>query len=458
MKRADLYRILKILCIVLCAVFLLVACGGESGGSLTGDSSDEPGTLADNQRKCWQKDLLKVFYDALGKMSLSVYNDLTRDNILGLMVVIFSAWMAFQILRHVSSTSPESIGEFWTKVIRQATLCFACGFLASSTENILYTINTFVFPIYITLLEFSAHVLQLLDPASAAAKAILLPGADQICEPYNYSLVDSATCTIPKGANIQLTANSFPTEPLNLMGCMACAVSSRLDVGYTIAAHLFSSGGFAAACVALLLIAAFTFAKWGFALYLVDSIFRLDMMIVIMPFLILFFAFEQTRKWTVTGFKIILNSAAVMLCMAVLVSMTIIAMQQVLISPTMGMEVGTVKDYTTLGTIPLTMIFLGFVIVKASGLAVSLSESVTGGSGETRFQKKMAALVGTVAKGLLLLISFGGGKIITAMVDHSARLRALAEKAQKARAQMARIQNRLNSLAGRNKPQQKEDE
>ena len=259
----------------------------------------------------------------------------------------------------------------------------------------------------------------------------------------------SGACQLPDTSKIEISTSSFPDEPLQMMGCMACAVGSRLDVGYRLAMYAMS-GGFFGFLVGCFLVAAFTITKLGFAMYLVDSIFRLDMMVIVMPFLILFYPFEQTRKWSITGFKIILNSSAIMLCLGVLVSMTILAMQKILLNDSMG-EFGDTSVYQNFGVVPISLIFLGFVIIKASGLAVSLSESVTGGSGDTKFQKKMAALVGTVAKGLLVAFTAGSGKAITTIVEHSQRLRAAAEKIQKAKAKMQKAQQKMQHLAGRDK-------
>lgn len=451
MKR-NIYTLLKILCIAFCAVFLLTACGSDDemklGGGAGGETSEE---VSDEQHKCWQKELLKIFYKNLGDMTLGVYKNLTNENILSIMFIAFSIWMAFQILRHVSTPSPESIGEFWTKVLRKATICLACGILASSTTNILYAINTFVFPIYVTLLEFCSQVLQTVShtPEASTTGIILENGDEQICEAYTNQISAAAGCIINNTKNIKMTATSFPVEPLNMMGCMACAVSDRLNVGYSIAFRLITGEGILGVLIGISLLAMFTIAKFGFSLYLIDSIFRLDMMIVIAPFLIMFFPFEQTRKWTTVGFKIILNSAALMLCIAILLTMTMLAMQNVLLDSSFD-NFGEVDSYKTAGIVPISMLFLGFVIVKACGTGVSLSDSVTGGSGDTRFQKKMAALVGTIAKGVFHFVTAGAGRIATVAIEHSERLKEVQKKVQKAQAKVQQARNRINSIAGRN--------
>ena len=455
MKNINFYRLLKMLCIAFGVVFLLVACGNTPGAnpyqetqmSEEEQAKAQSGGFTQDSKLCWQGELLGLFYKPLGDMALNVYSQLTStNNIMNLMMLAFSLWMAFQILRHVSSPTPESMGEFWTKILRKGALCFACGYLASSPESILYVLNTFVFPIYLTLLELCGNVLDITAKTpEAAAKSLKLPGSSEICETYNYSM--SGGCKLPDTGSIGLTTDKFPEEPLNMMGCMACAVGSRLDVGYHVAVLAMSQGffGFLVGCF---LIAAFFITKMGFAMYLVDSIFRLDMMIIIAPFLILFYPFEQTRKWTVTGFKIILNSSAIMLCLGVLISMTILAMQKILVNPDMG-ELGSKESYSDFGVIPISLIFLGFVIIKASGVAVSLSESVTGGGGDTKFQKKMAALVGTVAKGLFVALTWGSGKAVTAVIEHSQRLKAIHDKIQKAKKKVEKVQNKMRQLAGR---------
>ena len=474
MKNVNIYKILKLMCIVFGAIFLLVACGDpEEGGSPMADTTS-PAVQADAQNKgfegndvmnepkigdkekaaigessCWQGELLAIFYKPLADMSLDVYKKLTSENIMNLMILAFSLWMAFQILRHVASPTPESIGEFWTKVLRKATLCFACGYLASTPESIMYVINTFVMPIYITLLELCGHVLDLTNNTEEAkAAAVYLQGHDGygICDSFNHG-GGTRACQVPDSVSVKVTSTEFPTEPLTLMSCMACSVSARLDTGIRVAMYALHGGVFGV-LVGVFLMLAFLITKLGFAMYLVDSIFRLDMMIIIAPFLILFYPFEQTRKWTTTGFKIILNSSAIMLCMGVLISMTVMAMVKVLSKDSIG-NFGDTKAYDSFGIIPVSLIFLGFIIVKAAGTAVSLADSITGGGGDTKFQKKMASLVGTVAKGIFTAFTAGAGRVVTSIVESSQRLRALSDKVKSTQEKINKIHEKMQHLAGR---------
>ena len=108
----DFFKIFKILCIALCAVFFLTACGSDS--ALCSDEKQTEESAKGAGADCWQQSMIKIFYEHTGQVALKSYKKLTSENLLSLMMLAFTIWMAFQILGHVSASSPESMGEFWT--------------------------------------------------------------------------------------------------------------------------------------------------------------------------------------------------------------------------------------------------------------------------------------------------------------------------------------------------------
>ncbi|MCQ2735368.1 MAG: hypothetical protein MJ212_05425 [Alphaproteobacteria bacterium] len=449
------FNILKIICTLLCVVLLVSACSGDSASS-GGDAKTKLADVSDGQdivqvaeahRTCWTGDLLKMFYNDLGTTSLSVYNKLTGEDLLGLMVVVFSVWMAFQILRHVATPSPESPGEFWTKVMRKGALCLVCGILASSTDNIMYALNTFVFPVYITLLELASSILQMTAKMDTIDMLQVIGGQD-FCEVYAHHITD-AGCTIADSSNIKFTDQSFPEEPLQLMTCMTCAVGDRLNIGYEVALRAMILPQLTPALLGIFLLVIFTIVKICFVLYIIDSVFRMDMMIVIMPFLILFYPFEQTRKWTATGFKLILNSAGIMLCLVVIVATTILAMQNVLGDQSIGIDFGDFSTYKNFGVAPAALMFLGFVILKATKMAVSMSDSVTGGGADAKIQKKVAAVVGTIIRGIIALFSMGSSEAAGATMEAVQKSAEIAEKIEKIRAKIEKMKADIQKAMGK---------
>ncbi len=454
MKKFNLWKLCKILCMALMLAFALTACGGEGGeGSMMheecmdGEECGDNEKLALSQHSCWQSSLLELLYKDIGSMTTDVYGKLTAENLMGLMILAFTVWMAWQILKHVSAPTPESIGEFWTKIIRKAAICIVCGTLASSPANIMYAINTFVFPVYVTILEFTSDVmLKLADTPEAKTTAIMLPGGtdEQICEAYVHSL---SSCSLPAGG-VKMTTAKFPDEPMSLMSCMVCAVSDRLGVGYDIAIRLFAKG-LMATITGIFLIVAFTIAKLCFVLYLVNGIFRLNMMIIIMPFLILFYPFEQTRKWTVKGFQVFLSSAGIMMSLGIIVSMTIFGMQKLLIDKTMGFAFGNPDEYAGFGVIAMALIFMGFLIIKSCAMALEITEQIIGYAGEAGAAKKVQALAQIIAGLTFELITWGSGKVVTTAAQYIERVRAILEKYRKIKQQVQKVQQKVQNLAGR---------
>ncbi len=466
MKKINFWNICKIFCLLLCAAFILTACGNNGKGDLmheqcipTNPPADpehpdwcpvaDDSKLALSQHTCWQSSLLSLLYKDIGNMTKGVYKALTDEKLLPLIILAFSVWMAWQILKHVSSPTPEAIGEFWTKIIRKAAICIVCGTLASSPANLMYTVNNFIFPVYVTILEFTATVLhELAATPEAQTTAIKWPSFqsnEEICEAYVHNI---KKCNFPKMDNIKMTTETFPTEPLELMSCMTCVVSDHLAIGYDIAIRLFSKG-LTATLTGLFLVVAFTIAKISFALYLVDSIFRLNIMIICLPFLILFYPFEQTRKWTVKGFQIILSSAGIMMCIGIIVSMTVFGMEKLLLDKSMGLSFGDPNSYSGFGIVAMALIFMGFVVIKACDLALEITGSITGFAGEAGLQKKLKSLVQLVAGFVFELATAGAGKALTVAMRYSERLRAIVEKTRKAQAKIQKFNNRIQHLAGR---------
>lgn len=454
MKILKLNNLLRVLFIAFSVLFLLTACSSQEGGISTGP--DDVRNSQDLQSTCWQGQFLKLFYKNLGTQTLNVYNKLTSENLMNIVLLGFTIWMAYQILRHVSSPTPEALGEFWTKIVRKAFLCAFCGILASSTEQIYYVVNNFIFPIYITILEFTSEIMERLakDP-DAQVKAIKIDSSfgddteGYICEVYKDSNWGASGCKFTPKNMDNFTAKTFPQEPLKMLSCMACSVSSRLGIGYDIGLRLMKIVSLTSFICGAFLIVCFTIAKLCFVLYLVDSIFRLNMILIILPFLIMAYPFEQLRKWSATGFKIILHSSAIMMCLGLIVSVTILAMQKMLVQDDIGF--GLRMNYENFGTTALSLIFMGFMIVKATGLAVSLAGSATGGGGGTGFQKKVQQLVAYAAKGAFHLVTAGGGKVATAIIDHVEKLRQAREKYQKAKAKADKAMHAMNKFAGRTK-------
>lgn len=134
-----------------------------------------------------------------------------------------------------------------------------------------------------------------------------------------------------------------------------------------------------------------------------------------------------------------------MLCLGLIVSITVLAIQKMLLEG----EYASFDNYRNFGTTALSIILMGFLIVKATGLSIELSTKITGIRASANFQKKFQQLAVTVGKAALTYFTGGAGKIATSIIDHVETLRNARTKYNNLKSKINSAKNRLNNLAGR---------
>ena len=337
-------------------------------------------------------------------------------------MVAFAIWLTFRLIKHVSSFSEDSPAEVWTEVLQKIFICFVCGLLASSTTNVLFVLNTIIFPLYNALLELGSAMISHINRGTSIS--ILnttweLPF--QQVQPQHTLLCQSGSLT-----KVTLE-NGFPVEPQKMLECLTCAVSERLNFGMKLGLMAMIEMPLSGILVGLLLIVAFLIVKIAFVFYLIDALFRFALMVMILPLLIMAFAFKPTRNWLKIGFFTILNSAGILMMIAIIIIMILIGLHELIkaISPLVtvglavdaanqmiesnGEEVGGLDD---LGVPFLVLMMMAFLVIGAVKMAKEMADKLVGGGGEANFQKKIAS---KAAQLIRLAIMIYGGKALTAM-------------------------------------------
>lgn len=441
----NIFVLFKTIFAVLCLVCMLSACSttGDKDmtlveGNLTGEESD----LDEQQRACWQSELLAAFYDAMAASSLKAYPKVTASA-MPFMMVAFALWLALRILKHISSVVEESPAEVWTEVARMAFVCLVCGLLASSTTFLLFVLNRIIFPIYYAFLEYGSEVLNALTQGeNMDSKGIFLGQTetfnDKVQHGFCIVYTNTLTCQAPTPSQIALEqgAGSFPAGPSEMMQCLTCATSDRMQIGFSLSTFLMTMNTLSAALCGLILFAIFAIVKIAFVFYMIDSIFRMNIMVILLPCFILAYPFKFSRKWTKIGFLSILNSSAIMAFIAILIAMSLLAMQYIL---TDNADLfGTRAHYSEFGVMPLSLILIAFLILKSIGIAVSLADAIVGGGAGTDFQKKIAAFAAWTGKKIFSALTGGLGKVLLK--------NPTVQKMKEAR---DRTKEKLNKMAGR---------
>ena len=455
-KKVNIIKIIGMLMLALALVFTLSGC--SEGEALQSDKSDDE--MANEHLDCWQKEILTLLYDTMGTVSMGMYTKIT-DGAFSLMMVAFSIWFAIRLLKFVSSVKDAAgeSAEMWNEVLQKFLLCFVCGYLATSVEGLLWILNMVIFPIYNAFLEFGSHILSATSETNASGQQTVTVFGQTI------TAGKSIVCNAEGARNASMTG--FPEAPRNMMNCMICAVNERLTLGNALAYHVLKMKGFMVTVVGLLILACFTMIKLGFVFYLVDTIFRFTMMIVLLPILIMSYAFDKTRGWTSTGFKTIMNSAAFMMVIAILIAMALLAVIQILqdnqaiFNPQGEAQEAAFKEFNPA---VMSLLLVAFLIKNTLSVAQKMVSSIIGDNAEAKFQKKLKALVGMIAKGVLAWLTAGASKGVEAVqriqkvkeqIDkvknsHVGKaVKAAHNKYKGAKEKFQKMSDTMNNLAGR---------
>ena len=407
LKNINVKSCLRIGLMLFALVFVLSACSGEDNqGHETKAVGDNDGSNADSHKSagCWQKDILTVVYKSIGMTVMDMFKKLT-NGALNLMFTAYAVWLAYRLLRFVSSFAEENPGEMWNEIIRKAGICLFCGFLASNSTMTLTVVNDLLFPIYNAFLELGAEIM------SAGVEGYAVDSFKALGEDVSasdYPLKCSAT-------NLSAPVNNeFPKSTEEMMNCMICALSQRLVFGMKVSLAAMNTGvtGFV---VGFIMLASFVVVYLSFTFYMVDSIFKFGVMILMLPLLILSFAFGPTKEWTKKGFSNIMESAVLMMALCILLTMAIVAMVVMLQdNPKIFSDASGFSDVT----IPMMcLLLMAFLVSGSIKVSTQLAGALIGSKVSTKTQEKVKAALQLVGKVLLNLVTYGFGSKVTAVLN-----------------------------------------
>lgn len=455
-RKVDILRFLGMLMLAFLVSFTLSGCSEDAANASNKSESE----LAEEHRSCWQDKVLTLLYDTMGTVAMGSYEKLTKGA-LSFMMVAFALWFSFRLMKFVASPKDASgeTAEMWNEVLKKLLICFVCGLMASSTDGLLYVLNMIIFPIYNAFLEFGGKVLETTSMTDASG--------NQVVEVFGEKITagKSIVCTLTGESSASL--EGFPEGPREMMNCLICAVNERLTLGNALAFKVLQQEGFMVVVVGLLILVSFTIIKLGFVFYLVDTIFRFTLMIVILPLLIMAYAFDQTKDWTKQGFLIVLNSAAFMMIIAILIAMALLTVMQILQdNPEIFNPQGEAakEAFKELNPAVMSLLLIAFLIKNTLSVSQKMVETIVGGKTEAKFQKKLKALVEMLGKGILALFTMGASKGLEA-VQRIKKVQETIDKAKKshvgkaatatyrkykeARDKFNKIRDTVNRLAGR---------
>ena len=420
----NTFRVLKLMMMVVSVVILLTACNANETENTSQSplaDGENPSTAASNYTKCWQEEVINVLYDLMGTVALTTYKKMT-GGALAFMMVVFAIWMSYRLMQQLSSFKEETMGEVWTEIAKRFFLCFVCGLIASRVELLVVVLGDVIFPIYNAFLEFASEIMAVTVPTDVNHSFNIFG--------YSFSLVESSNALQCKAATIEFSGDptNFPDSPKQMMDCMVCAISHSLSFGLQAGFNIMQQTvGVTGWLIGLFTIIAFMCVKLSFVFYLIDTIFRFTVMVVMLPFMIMGYAFPKTRGLLSRGVANMLNSAGFMMFFALIVVICVQALS-VILTAFKGVLVpgpdGGVP-YKDLSVPFICIMMICFLVFSSVKIAGSLCDTLVGGKSNSEFQKTAKALIvgaftwlasaglkvfGVSDKKVNKFISFMGGK------------------------------------------------
>lgn len=379
----------------------LASCGTGNGDKRDHNAYNNGKNITEEVKEdhavCWQSGVLDLIYNVLSKTTQRTHSHM-MSGALAVMMIAFSIWFAFRIFLQVGSIKPEdNIGELWKEVLNKFFICFTCGLLASSSTFINFTLEYTVFPVFNAFIEFGSNLLN------------------------QNGTVSNLVCKATNSTAKVVESEYFPSSPQKLMGCMVCSVNERLGIAMDFVTDSLFGNGFVRFLMGCILWILLLFVKLGFVFYIVDSLFKFTLMAILLPLLIMSFAFKQTSSWAKKGFLYMIHSSVLICFIGIILSVSIGAVEVmfskdnastpakqetvvsdgnksqakeevVSVSSIIYENVDNHKNAggsqsNTLGIFFITMMLICFLLVQSVSVAVSVTNSMVGVSVDAKFNQ-----------------------------------------------------------------------
>jgi len=423
----------------LAMVFFLSGCESDDDTSLS-----EEGNY-NEQSSCWQTQIT----DAVTMIVDQLYKNGCDEVIHGganLILVAFAVWMAFKLLKVLSSFKEESLGEVWTEIFQKLFICAVCAYFVTESAHVDEALQLFVIPIYQTLIELGL-------------RGISSDGGGEIVhvDLTNFHLGDYGELDFthdvpvcPDALAVQISDGNLYSSIRPSTNCMVCTIGARLNSGVKIAISLVTSGNIGGILLGIFMICLFTVAKFGFVLFVIDSLFRINFAAFLIPVLILGVPFNFTRKWSKQGFLMFINSSGIMMFMGILINIAMLSLEQLLNQFQNSGDI-TSENIEGNGVVLLAMFLIALLFVNIPGLAVTLANQFIGGGQGKEFADKITKfamrMMKKAAAAVINTLSDGATNAFTETMEKYEKTREIMDNAKQIK---NAIGSKIDSLAGYN--------
>ena len=339
---------------------------------------------------CWGCTIFDALFNAINDIIKVLYIEMSYGA-LGLLTIIFALWIAFRVGKVLFSFKEPDTKEFWTDFAKMAFAVSFCAVILASKGTIMYFLSYTITPIFQGIIDFSV--------------ALITKSFSSIGVATDYS-----SCTVPfAGDGGEEVLDDGLKESLI---CLIYKIGLKLQYGMFFADKLMFQG-FVEFLFALPLKLIFFLMLFMFPFVLVDGIFRIGVMLVLLPVLIAFWPFPILRKYATAGWKIFIGAMVHIMILTIFISLMI-----EIFTDFTALSVGTIDESEELleGTLnaPETlifMIFLGLYAWKFMMKTNLIAAQFSGAKADTQIFNKGIAFMMKMATNLTKAAATGGASV-----------------------------------------------
>jgi len=351
------------------------------------DTMENLDTEYKDMSSCWGCTIFDALFNAINDMIKVLYIEMSYGA-LGLLTIIFALWIAFRVGKVLFSFKEPDTKEFWTDFTKMAFAVSFCAVILMNKGTIMQFLSYTITPIFQGIIDFSVAVI---------GKSFSSVGV----------VTDYASCTVPfAGDGGEEVLDDGLKESLI---CLIYKIHQRLTYGFFFAYKLMYQG-FVEFFFAGALGIVFFLMMFMFPFILVDGIFRIGVMLVLLPVLIAFWPFQILRKYATAGWKIFIGAMVHIMILTIFITLMI-----EIFTDFTALSVGTIDESEELleGTInaPETlifMIFLGFYAWKFMMKTNLIASQFSGAKADTQIFNKAVTAMMKMGKNLAKAAATGG--------------------------------------------------
>jgi len=380
--------------------------------------SDEHMTEYDNEYTkrsgCWGCLIFEALFNAINGMINALY-PMVVEGCRKLLAVLFALWILYKVGNVFFSFKQPDMGEFWSEFARMCIAVIFCAAILTNKDTLFTLVDYTLVPAFEGMVNMGVAIIERTFENMGME---VNPVQDNIINAGNSNYAGCAMSHVvsdEKGV-------AFDNGMKETMTCVIFEMHKRLSYAYFFAYKLIVYGEILSIIVGVGMLVIFLLIGLVFPFYLVDGIFRVGIVFIILPILVVFWPFKPLRQFATAAWRLVLSAFVQVTMMAVFVTLMVeIVTDFTLVSVGRidGVPEFVEQSNRTAGidfikqNIDSTpeklffMLFISFYAYKFMGKVAHLSAQLVGANPQTTLFAKATGILARMLASLTLMAARG---------------------------------------------------